>query len=174
MPEEVPHPSQILTHAERHYLLESPNADLLLRAASFFLSALLFVFGATLVLRCVRLGFLVFGASGTALWQSGVERVLHHWLGAVCVLGLVFALVQASLEYVLGATPGQLLLGLRLVRVKEGQREIDFGEALWRECVLVPFVLVGTLGIGVLRILWASDRATWIDQWSGIHVKRIR
>lgn len=74
-----------------------------------------------------------------------------------------------------GASPGKLLLGIRIVTV-EG-RDVGFGSALWRWVtpLLVGFVpLVGGIIIIVnyLRPLWNSDNRALHDAWAGTIVVR--
>jgi uncharacterized RDD family membrane protein YckC len=92
-------------------------------------------------------------AGSTAMALSG----LVLWLG-VAVLGWA----------VLGATPGKLLLGLRVIAAGR-QRGVGFGVAIMRLC---GTMVSGILGIGYLMVAFTKDKRALHDHLAGTMVVR--
>lgn len=74
-----------------------------------------------------------------------------------------------------GASPGKLLMGIRIVTV-EG-RDVGFGAALWRWVTPVLVGLVPLVGgiivlVDYLRPLWNPDKRALHDSWAGTIVVR--
>lgn len=85
-----------------------------------------------------------------------IDGVSRLWLGGLLPASvLVITVSMAFCWSVMMATPGQLLMGCRVVRARDG-KPLNLVVALWRGTLLV--VLGGAVGIPLVTILFDCHR----------------
>jgi uncharacterized RDD family membrane protein YckC len=118
------------------------------RAGVLDITLLLFAYG----------GFLmVFRALGGRFSVSRFDLLV-----TVAILGLLYAQYVTLFTYFAGATPGMMLLGLRVASL-DGL-DPSPRQLLWRS--LGYLISAGTLMLGFLWVLWDEDQLSWHDRIS--------
>jgi len=141
-------------------------AGLLQRALALLGDLLLFCavfFPATRLLKGVWLM-----SAGDHRWSSGLFVTDPVCLGFLLVMLLYFVV----LEGFAGATPGKLLVGLRVERVEGGKPGL--GKAFLRNILRVVDGLPALGILGIILIITSPERARFGDRVAGTRVIRAR
>lgn len=118
--------------------------------------------GALFLAGCLLVLAVVLGSSGD---DELTPLVVTFLLGGAAVVWLLlFPVALARFE----RTVGKAMLGLRVVRMRNGKR-IGFWRAVWRELFYLLISLVPLLGeLNVLSCLWDKPyRQCWHDKVAG-------
>lgn len=98
--------------------------------------------------------------------------ILFAILAAVCVLALLFSLRALYAGYFLsrhGATPGKMLMQLKVVKAHTGER-LTFAEGFLRE--LAKIISLLPLGFGYVMAGWDPEKRALHDRICGTRVVR--
>lgn len=85
---------------------------------------------------------------------------------------LVAVFYWVALTYLMGATPGKKIMGLRIVR-KDHSLDVGLGQLLLRETI-GRALSIAPLGLGYLWVSWDKERRTFHDMVSGTRVVDFR
>jgi len=99
---------------------------------------------------------------------TGTEPTGAALLGGI--IGLVLPMAYCVSFWVKkGATPGKMMLGIRVAREDGG--ELTGGQSIIRYLGYIPSSLF--LGLGYLWMLWDSEKRCWHDMMAGTRVFRV-
>jgi uncharacterized RDD family membrane protein YckC len=161
-----------LAEAEQEHYLDCPNADLPIRSAALLLDLILFSLGTSGIHHLVEtVKNSVPSLIGVVSEPAGPTVVLAitylSWLIKSAALFLFF--VWTVLRF--GGSPAKLLMGLRVVDARTGDR-LDYRQALIRETV--GKILGSAVIVGPAVALFRRDRRALHDLASHSVVKRVR
>ena len=161
--------SDTLVEAEEEHFLDCPNADFLVRAAALVLDAILFflIYSALGRLQHLFGAYLAPDFPGAPLTDAEMALNYATWLLRALAFYAFFIWTVSAF----GATPGKLLLGLRIVDVSTG-RKLSMTRVLLRESGKVGLAVV-TVGGGFLTVAFRKDSRALHDLLLRSVVKRI-
>ena len=103
------------------------------------------------------------------------QMILRLALGQLMgiVLGIIIGVAYAVYFWTTsGATPGKMLMKLRVVRFGTTELElVDSGTAVVRYLGYIPSSLV--LGLGFFWVLWDPNKQAWHDKIAGTQVVKL-
>jgi len=137
--------------------LEPRPAGFISRFAAWFVDQLVLVVAFAVMGMTVQLVFTFSGQSIPALSGDKVSGLL----GTAWFAFVVSAIYMALFWYLFGSTLGQLLFGLRVVRM-DGSRTLTFWQVVVR--VIGFYISMAVFFLGFLWILIDSGRRGWHDK----------
>jgi uncharacterized RDD family membrane protein YckC len=160
-----------LLESEYEHYLDCPTADPVTRFAACFLDFILCSLAWSATNHLSEAG----AAAAASLTTTGSLAegwmppgwVYGLWVLRISLLYLYFIWAVASY----GGTPAKLLLGLRVLDVKQGNR-LSLPRAMFRELILKTLSAASV--IGVAMALFRPDRRALHDLIAGTVVKKIR
>lgn len=164
--------SDTLVEAEEDHLLDCPNADIPLRAASLLLDVILF----SLANSGIQNFFETMESYALHVVHAGAGDSIGHTIAVISMyLTLVTKVSGAYLFFVWSlnrfrGSPGKLLLGLRVVDANTG-RPLRPSIALMREALKIPLSPLSLIGIA--GSLFREEHRPLHDKVAGSVVKRL-
>jgi uncharacterized RDD family membrane protein YckC len=161
-----------LLEAEREHYLDCPNGDLPIRSAAFLLDLIFVSLGSSGIHHLIEtlknsipplIGMV--SEPAAPLFVLGVTY--FSWLLKTAALYLYF--VWTVMRF--GGTPAKLLMGLRIVDTRTGDR-LDYQQAILRE--IIGKLVTGVSVLAPLASLRRPDRRMFHDLVSGSCVKKVR
>ena len=137
--------------------IEPRPAGFISRFAAWFVDQLVLVVGFAVMGMTVQL---VFTFSGQSLPALSGEKIAALF-GSAGFAVVVSALYMGAFWYLFGSTLGQLLFGLRVVRM-DGSRALTFWQVMVR--VIGFYISMAVFFLGFLWILIDSGRRGWHDK----------
>lgn len=162
--------AETLQESEYEHYLDCPNADIVIRFAAVFLDVIFCSIAWSAINHlsgAVSAGLLSLPASWNAIEWSSRAVGFGVWVTRLMMIHLYFIWAVASFS----GTPGKLLLGLRVIDARTGQR-LSLPRVLLRE-VLVKAISIGSV-IGILLPALRADKRALHDVLTGTVVKVIR
>ncbi len=164
---------ETLLEAEQEHYLDCPNADVPIRSAALLLDVILFslaLSGIHHLIETVKASIPLVVTSFALPQNAGVLALgvaYFSWLLKTAALVLYF--VWSIMRF--GGSPAKLLMGLRIVDAKSGEK-LTYPRAFLREALGKP---IGVLTLfGALTSLIRPDRKAAHDLLSGSVVKKVR
>lgn len=161
--------SDTLIEAENDHFLDCPDADFPIRAAAILLDVILLYLAVSMVHRI----FMALGvATTTFIINEGLVLKLQN---AVSFLSIAFTLVVAYFYWIwtvfrFGGTPAKLLLGLRVLSLRSGEK-LGILHTLLRETLGKALSTVCLVGFALP--IWRADHRALHDLVCLTVVKRV-
>lgn len=150
-------------------------ATLWKRVLAFIIDILILDFFVFSMYETVILGFLgdSSGFKELFLLIQTTPDVSSFLIGVLSLMALFTLAYFMILEYMLGQTPGKILLNLHIVSDKPDQekRNLSFGQCFIRSMFLIPVIPFALLGIGdIIFYFMAKKRKRLLDWLSNSRV----